>query len=44
MISRNTIVNRLLYICNKESIQASKDELSALVEATDGDIRQVETN
>lgn len=41
-MNRSSVVNRLLYICNKESIQTSKDELSALVEATDGDIRQVE--
>lgn len=40
-IARNDIVNRLVYICSKEGIPSTRDELSDLVEATNGDIRQV---
>ena len=40
-MNRNEIVKRLSYICKQENINATQSQLENLVEATDGDIRQV---
>ena len=41
IMNRNEIVKRLSYICKQENINATQSQLENLVEATDGDIRQV---
>lgn len=41
-LPKESMVTRLLYICKQENLNLSRDALSDLVEASNGDMRQVE--